>query len=380
MAALEELKRHYFKRDQTARRWKETGGKVVGYIGENVPEEMLLAAGFFPLRVTGDPSGNIDLANIYMEPVFHPMVRSLFNRLLDGTYAFLDHLVITNSSDVMVRLFIYLREVRRVEPRPEISDFYFYEFLPLKLRTTALYNRDRTRELKSRLETWIGEDITDDMLRETISVCNENRKLLREVSLLRTEDRPRISGTEALQIIGASMFIQKVDHNLLLRQLLFEEVDQLPRRDGARLYVTGSSLDSTWFYEIVESCEATVVGEDSDLGNRYFEGLVDETIPPLDAIVDRYHLRTGSPSRSLIQERVDYVVSRATEARADGVICFVTEDDDAPAWDYPEQKRALETLGIPTIFIDRQPYLAKETDQLKARIESFVQSISSARS
>jgi benzoyl-CoA reductase/2-hydroxyglutaryl-CoA dehydratase subunit BcrC/BadD/HgdB len=184
---------------------------------------------------------------------------------------------------------------------------------------------------------------------------------------------------EALQIIGASMFMHKIDHNRLLRQLL-EETDSLPFREGARLYVTGSSLDSTWFYEIVEACGATVVGEDSDLGNRYFEGLVDETIPPLDAIVDRYHLRPGGSSRSSIQERVDYLVSRATEARADGVICFVVEDDDAAAWDYPEQKKALEALGIPSMFIDRQPYLAKEPDQLKLGIESFLGSMASQRS
>ena len=46
MGAFEAMRKHYQHRDLAAREWKRKGGKVAGYFGNNVPEEMILAAGF----------------------------------------------------------------------------------------------------------------------------------------------------------------------------------------------------------------------------------------------------------------------------------------------------------------------------------------------
>lgn len=378
MTTLEVLRKLYRQRFLAAREWKENGGKVVGYIGPDVPEEMLLAAGFFPLRITGDPSGSTALADRYMEPVFDPMVRSIFNRLLDGTYAFLDHLVIANSADALVRLFYYLREVKRIEPDLAIPDFCFLDILHTRFRTSALYNRDRFREFERRLVSWSGREISDDAYAEAIAVCNENRRLLQEVALLRVAEPPRVSGVDALQIIGAAMFTVKEEHNKLLRRFL-SEANELPKRSGARLFLDGTSVDSVQFYEIVESCGCTVVAETTDWGNRYFDGLVNETDSPFDAIVDRYHLRAPCPSKASVSARVEYCVRKALEARAQGVIFFILESDDAPSWDYPEQRKALEQRGIPTLCVDTQPYALSDFEGLKSRIQSFLGRIGSGQ-
>jgi len=305
---------------------------------------------------------------------FNPMVRSMFNRLLDGTYGFLDHLIISNSSEAILRLFYCLREIKRLEPYPGLPDFYFFEFLHTKFRTSALYNRDRVAEFKNQLEQWIGKAITDEALREAITICNENRRLLQEMARLRTEAMPRLSGVDALQIIGASMLMPKTDHNKLLRKLL-NEADQLPTRDGVRLFIEGSSPDHLQFYELVESGQATIVAEDSDWGNRYFDTLVDESIDPLDAITDQYHFKAPSPTKSTIQERVDYCVRKATEAKVDGVIFFILHSENPPSWDYPEQRNALEARGIPTLCLPWQPYALTDTEDLKTSIESFIQTL-----
>lgn len=378
MTTLEVLRNHYRQRFLAAKEWKENGGKVVGYIGPDVPEEMLLAAGFFPLRVTGDPWGSTALADRYMEPVFDAMVRSIFNRLLDGTYAFLDHLVIANSADALVRLFYYLREVKRIEPDLGIPDFYFLDIIHTRFRTSALYNRDRFREFERRLVAWSGREISDDAYAEAIAVCNENRRLLQEVALLRVVDPPRVSGADALQIIGAAVLTVKKEHNKLLRQFL-SEANELPKRSGARLFLDGTSVDSVQFYEIAESCGCTVVAETTDWGNRYFDGLVNESDAPFEAIVDRYHLRAPSPSKASVSARVEYCVRKALEAKAQGVIFFILESDDAPSWDYPEQRKALEQLGIPTLCIDRQPYALSDIEGLKSRIQVFLGRIGSGQ-
>ena len=62
MTALEVMQKHYRQRDLAARDWKKNGGKVAGYFCDSVPEELLLAAGFFPVRLSGDPQGSTDVA------------------------------------------------------------------------------------------------------------------------------------------------------------------------------------------------------------------------------------------------------------------------------------------------------------------------------
>ena len=52
-----------------AKKWKASGGKVVGYISGGVPEEIIMAAGLFPLRLAGDIHRETSLADEYME--FH---------------------------------------------------------------------------------------------------------------------------------------------------------------------------------------------------------------------------------------------------------------------------------------------------------------------
>jgi len=291
--------------------------------------------------------------------------------VLDGTYSFVDHLVISNSADALVRFFYYLREINHVDPHLAVPDFYFFDILRTRFRTSALYNRARTRELAEKLESWSEVRITDEGLSQAIAVCNENRRLLEEVALRRVAEPPRLSGGDALRITGSSMFMMKSEHNSLLRGLL-SQADAFPRRSGVRLFVDGSALDNLQLYEIVESCDAIIVGETTDWGNRYFEDAVSVNCNPWDGVVDRYHFKAPAPSKYPVSVRVEYCVRRALEAKAEGVIFFILAADDAPSWDYPEQRKALEARGIPTLCLDKQPYRVSAVEELKSRVKAFV--------
>jgi benzoyl-CoA reductase/2-hydroxyglutaryl-CoA dehydratase subunit BcrC/BadD/HgdB len=378
VSALERLKSHYQNRVEAARSWQARGGKVVGYCGIDVPEELLLAAGVFPLRLTGEPLGSTALADQYVAPTFHPQVRSIFNRLLDGTYVFLDHVILTNSTETILRLFYCLREIKRLESYPALPHLAYFELLHTPYRTSARYNRDRVRDFKKQLERWTGNPIDAEALRAAIAVCNENRRLLQAVAQARLEPTPRFSGVAALQIIGTAMCLHKPEHNHWLRQVLDEPATQ-SNGVGPRLFVEGSSLDHTQFYELVEACGATIVAEDSDWGNRYGETLVAETGDPLDAIAERYHYKPPSPTKATIEARVTYAVQKAVEAKVDGALFFVLRGENPPAWDYPEQRQALEARGIPTLYLDQQPYALTEADALRARVKAFVQSLARAK-
>jgi benzoyl-CoA reductase/2-hydroxyglutaryl-CoA dehydratase subunit BcrC/BadD/HgdB len=380
IGAFETMQKHYQQRDLAVKEWKERGGKVVGYFCNSVPEEMLLAAGLFPLRISGDPWGGTELADKYTEPSYQPDVRSMFNMLLSGRYDFLDFLIIPNSRDAILGLYYHMGRVQQLDPALKLPEVYLFDIPRTRFWLSGLYMRDRVRELKRKLEEWSEKKISNESLSRAIAIGNENKMLLKKVAALRATEPPRISGVEALQIIGSSMFMLKEEHNKLLRQFL-EGAGELPAKDGVRLFVEGSPIDNLQFYELVESSNTTIVGEDNCWGNRYSDDPIDLSLDPLEAIAERYHLKSPCFRMHLMDERVKYCLRSAVEAKAQGVLFFFLEWDNAPAWEYPDQKKALEEKGISTICFEMQNYLLSDTDkkQIKTSIERFIEAIGRQR-
>ena len=212
--------------------------------------------------------------------------------------------------------------------------------------TSALFVRDRLFDLKKQLEAWSGKEITNEALSHTIGIGNENRALLSRIAELRIAEKPRLSGTEALQIISTSAFMRKEEHNKLLTQFL-DGAASLPERKGVRLFIEGSDLDNLQFYELVESCNTVIVAENSNWGNRYFDDPVDESADPMEALADRYH---GRPSRLRTQtsaQRVDYCSQSALKAKAQGTIFYLSEWDPSLAWTSLTRKSSSTRKAFP---------------------------------
>ncbi len=380
MSPLEEFKRLFSQRDIAARKWKAKGGKVVGYISDDVPDEMILAAGFFPFRMSGDPASGTQEADKYSEYFVDPSVRSILNMLLTGKYDFLDFMIIPHHSDAVLKLYHQLWWIHRINPAITFPPIYLFDVLHTSLLTTALYVRDRLTELKKQLEEWSGNKITNDTLSMAIATGNKNRALLNKIAALRVMEKPLISGVEALQIIGTSTFMLKEEHNNLLIQLL-NGSENLAGIDGTRIFIEGSDLDNLQFYELVESCNAIIVAEDSNWGNRYFEDPVDESMDPMEALADRYHARPSRFRTQSSDQRVQYCTQKSVSAGAQGVIFYLLEWDPAPAWDQPDQKNALEEKGISSLYFSDQKYLLSDSDKalLKTDVERFIRTIRQPR-
>jgi benzoyl-CoA reductase/2-hydroxyglutaryl-CoA dehydratase subunit BcrC/BadD/HgdB len=378
LTAFETMQWHYQQRDLAAKEWKRKGGKIVGYFCDSVPEELILAAGFFPLRITGDPHGGTEEIDKYLEPFYEGFVRTQLNMILTGKYDFLDFMIIPRTRDSITQQYSHLHQIKALNPVVKLPRLYYFEQLATMSYASQSYNLDRVRDLKENLEEWSGKEISNQSLSQAIAITNENRKLLKKLAELRAGEPPRISGVESLQIIGSSMFMLKEDHNKLLKQFL-EEADKLPARDGLRLFVEASPLDNLQLYEIIESCKATVVAEDNCWGNRYSDDLIDTSRSAVEAIASRYHLKSPCPYVPKIGPRAEYCLKKAIEAKAQGVIFYILDWDPSQLWDYPEQNRVLENKSIPTVSFIQQKYLISEPGLLKAGIEKFVESIRANR-
>jgi benzoyl-CoA reductase/2-hydroxyglutaryl-CoA dehydratase subunit BcrC/BadD/HgdB len=377
MTALEIIQKHYQQRDLAAKDWKRKGGKVVGYFCDIIPEELISAAGFLPYRLSGDPLGGMEAVDVLL---FRPggppegFVHSIFNMLLTQKYDYLDFLIIPNTRASIQKLYFILLNMKASNPSLKLPEIYFFDNLHTTFYTSGLYVRDMVFELKEKLEDWSGNKISDTLLSKAITITNENRTLQKKVAALRTAEQPRISGVEALQIIGSSMFMAKEDHNKLLRKFL-EEENKLPAMNGARLFVEGSPLDNLQLYKIIESTGATVVAEDNCWGNRYSDTMVNTSANPLEDIVDRYLHKAPCPQMLPMSRRVENCLNSALEAKTQGVIFNVMERDNSLNWEIPDEKAAFEQRNIPNLYLKDQKYLISEPERLAASIKEFVKTI-----
>jgi len=382
-SAIDIVRDHYRHRDRAARDWKAAGGKVVGYLCDNVPEELIMAAGFLPYRLSGDPSAGTEALERYVQPFAAPFsarnrgvgfVDAMLEALLSGTFDFLDYLIVPHTRKTIQAFYRELTLAKTAHPELALPELFYLDRAYTPFYASEVFNRQSVVELKSQLEVWSGQSIVEGDLAEAIEVTNMSRRLLRELSERRGADPPRLTGVDALQVIGTSFFMSKRDHNQLLTSLL-DEAPETNSVGKARLFVGGSPQDHLQLYEIIESCGAVVVAEDHCWGGRCGEALADTRMPPFEALADRYH-RTPACSIDFPMARVvDRCVARACTARVDGAIFCVLEGDGVHIWDTPDEVAALEGKGIRSLHLKQQPYQIEDPEPLREQIAHFVSTI-----
>lgn len=371
--AFAALKDAYTNRDTVAKAWRAAGKKVIGKLGCDVPDELVIAAGMLPVQVYADPAKPLAQTNTYLEHAFEPMVRAQFERLVDGTYGELaDYIAISNSTDIVIRIFLYLRELKRVEPEKPIPPVAFIDWLFTRTEMHRKRSEFVVELFKKQLEEWCGYEITDEQIRAAGKLCNENRQALREMSALRHGEQVHINGSEALVIIGAGLFMEKAAHTALVKQVT-EDAKSWPVVEGARVYYTGANQEDTDLYDKIEAAGMVVVGEDTDWGDRSYDNDYDMEAPALTAVVNRYFYREFSAKKAFVTQRVEALDREVTAAGAEGVIFYTNKYDEVATWDMPKQRKMLEAKGMKHTTFGRMAWPAAKNEDLDEKLAAFAQ-------
>lgn len=373
--AFSALKDVYDHRDEVARAWRKQGKKVIGKLGCDVPDELILAAGMLPVQVYADPAKPLTETDRYLEHAFDPMVRAQFERIVDGTYHdLIDALAISNSTDIVIRVFLYLRELRRVEPEKPVPEVAFLDWLFSRHRLHQERDQFVIDLFKQDVERWCGHSLTDEAIRAAGETMNANRRALREMALLRHGPEVRVSGTEALVIIGAGLFMEKEQHTALVRQVT-EDARSWPVLTGKRIFYTGANQEDTALYEKIEAQGLVVVGEDTDWGDRSYDRDFDPALPTTRAIVDRYLLREFSAKKSTPQQRRDALDRLVSATGAEGVIFYTNQYDEVATWDMPLQRKSLDRRGIGHVTFGRMNWPVEKNEDLDETLSAFARTL-----
>lgn len=373
--AFAALKSAYDNREEAAAKWRKAGKKVVGELGCDVPDEFIIAAGMLPVRVYADPEKTLIETNKYLEYAFDPVVRAQFEKIVDGTYQEqIDYLAVSNSTDVIIRIFLYLRELRRQEPEKPVPPVEFIDWLFTRNRIHQVRNELTLDIFKKRVEEWAGCEVTDDAVKAAAEICNSDRQALRQMAALRHGDEVRISGSEALVIIGSAFFMEREAHTRLVLEVV-EAAKTWPVLDGPRVYFTGSAQEDISLYEMIETAGMVIVGEDHDWGDRYYDRDYNLDYTPIRAVVDRYMLREFSSKKAFVSQRVKALDRLVDGTGAEAVIFYSNIYEEAASWDYPSQKKSLESRGIRTAAFTKMAWPTKQNEGLKAKLEEFAETL-----
>ena len=357
---------------QRAQRWKEAGKRVIGCFPMYVPEEIIHAGGILPITLLGTGE-TVTLSDRYLQPYLCHVPRSNLDLALKGKLDFLDGMVFPDICDV-VKLLPDIWNLHHPMP------FQHSIVVAGKLNSVSSqhYLTKQFNELRKSLEKFTGRDISDNDLRQSIVIYNQNRDLMHRAYQMRMEKPGIFTARDVARAVMTSMFMPKEEHSVLMQEVLKRAMNSNgERRDASiRLIVSGSPCDQPeWeILDLIEELGAIVVNDDLYVGRRYFATKVSETIPPIEALAEHYMNDVPCPTKhSQDRKYAEHLSKLAKESKAQGVIILMVKYCEPYSFAYPVVKAALARPGIPHLLIEMEP--PASLGPIRTRLEAFIETL-----
>lgn len=362
-----EFENYREERHQKAKAWKsKTSGKVLGTLCCSVPEELIHAAGMLPVRLLGEHEPTTE-ADLHLPTNLCPYCKSWFDQLLKGSYDYLDGIIIPNVCNVIKASYGFSKYLLKLS-------YVRFVDIPQRISPDGVeFFAKNLNDFKKSLEDFSGKPISNEALRHSIDVYNENRNMLDKLYNLRKMSPGDLKGSHVQSVVISSMLMPKEEHNQLLARLL-KDLDKTGKKagNGTNLFISASILDDTEFLELIEECGGNVVADDMPMGSRYFYGLVDTKDEPLHALAERYLTKIACPRKMLPADRLAFSLSRMEGAKIKGTIIHSMRACDPHLYEYPLLRQEMESRGLPVLFF-RGEETATEREQQKNDIEAFIE-------
>jgi benzoyl-CoA reductase subunit C len=354
--------------------WKRsTSRKLMGSFPMNFPGELAHAAGTLPL-ILQEADDPITVGHGIMYPFYCGFTRSLVDQAAKGDFGILDVILF---GDHCVQLLGAADAIRMQLPNTRVV---FYQLIS-SMNDPWTHGRamESLAGLKHELEEVVGHPVADDALHASIRLFNRNRQMIRRLYDLRRQGRTALTSMQMQHIVKSSMIMDKAQHNALLETLL-DEVEQEvpPKQRGVRLHLSGHFCQAPKLeiLNLIESCGATIVGDDLYHGFRYVSTDVREDGDPIDALAGWYMARnTKVPCPTRVQNNVDwdaYLINAVREEKADGVIVLMAKFCEPHMYYYPEVKEAFERHSVPHLLVETE-HESLALEGLRTRVETFVE-------
>ncbi|MCP5371635.1 MAG: benzoyl-CoA reductase subunit C [Hyphomicrobiales bacterium] len=337
----------------SAREWKaaEPGRKVVGYMPVYVPREIIHAGGMLPLGILGGGEAlEVIHGDAYYQSYICRIPRSTIELAITKRIDFVDGMLFPSICDVIRNLSGMWKLMF-----PKVYARYFD--VPQNYRDDigGNYYVEELRELKEGLEEVAGRTITDEDIRRSIAVYNENRRLVQEVYDFRTKQPWKAPSWEVYLLMRAGMVLPVEEHTQLMQDYLAAaEAEDRPMKDNCRIILQGSFCEQPPL-NLVKSIELAgcyIVDDDYMLVTRWLLGDCPVDGDPLRNLASKFlheSMETAAKYEPDGTRKGQYLVDAVRDRAAEGVIFAAPSFCDPALLDRPMLANALSRADIPHI-------------------------------
>ncbi len=356
--------------NQYVKRWRDEGGKTLGFSCVATPVEIIEAAGILPYRIKAMGSPEKELADAYMSRFNCAFCRSCLQLGLDGTYDFLDGLIETNGCDHLRGMF----ENWELAKKPA---FFHYLRVPHFVRDDSLAAyEEELGLLRDALAEYFAVTIDDEALNAAIATSQDIMGMLRSMNEMRERGDPAVTGTEALAVVALSSSMPAEAFKALLEEFLMERSETKVGGFRARLMLGGAATDELYFVEEIENLGGMVVADTLCYGSRALWRLPDSGGGPLHRLAEGY-LRNLTCPRMFkdYEQRRDFILETAARAEVDGAVLIHNKFCDLHAVDNVALHADLESEGVPVLLLEKDYGAKADMGRIKTRVQAFLERI-----
>jgi benzoyl-CoA reductase subunit C len=335
------------------REWKaaEPGRRVIGYLPVYVPRELIHAAGMLPVGILGG-GDQIEVihGDAYYQSYICRIPRSTIELGVTGRLDFLDGALFPSICDVIRNLSGMWKIMF-----PDVYVRYFDVPQNYADDIGGNFYVNEMQEFREALEEMGGRRITDDDLRRSIAVYNENRRLVREVYTFRARQPWKAPAAEVYLLIRAGMVLPVEEHSqLMIDYLAAADDEDRPRRDNCRIVLSGVFCEQPPLNLIksIELAGCYVVDDDFMLVTRWLLGDVPVEGDPLVNLSHAFLHHSESTAAKYEpneKEKGRYLVAAVERSGAEGVIFAAPSFCDPALLERPMLQHVLDAGNIPYI-------------------------------
>ena len=307
-----------------AREWKaaDPSRKVIGYMPVYVPEELIHAAGMLPLGIMGGGDQmEVIHGDAYYQSYICRIPRSTIELGIAKRLDFVDGMLFPSICDV-------IRNLSGMWKLMFPDTYVRYVDVPQNYRDDigGAFYRQEMQELLEALEELGGRKVSEDDLRASITVYNENRALIRDLYRMRSETPWQVPSAELYLLSRAGLVLPVEEHNAMLRDYLASVVDEeRPIKDNCRIVINGSFCEQPPL-NLIKSIEMSgcyIVDDDYCLVNRWLKEEVPTDGDPLGNLAYAFLHNSADTAAKYAETEEDVgaqLVEIIKDTKAEGVI------------------------------------------------------------
>ncbi|MHA1487003.1 MAG: 2-hydroxyacyl-CoA dehydratase subunit D [Promethearchaeota archaeon] len=359
---------------------KQEGIKIVAYLAhDNIPEELIDAAGFFPLKlIFGGSDELMDASHDYLPPstcAFAQSCIGLFS-IKPNYYKFLelvDYIIVSNHcvSDICVSEII-----SKYFNIPRLNFYVSYT----KNQNSLKYFKLELQDFRNQLEAILDRKISDEDIHNSILKFNNFKKKLLEINEL------EMSGSEKLKIIHKSMlFGPDFLHDLENLIQKFKDTPQPVSNTSKDILLTGCSIFiNDNLIDLIEEGGGSIVFFDTWIGNHYYSQIIEDNLidikkDPLDLLVLKFknNIYSDHSVPVFLEKKVSFILEYSenyakNKGRKLGVINHIIKFCDHISLLSAFLKDMLQEKGVQVLNLERD-YSRANRGQLSTRIEAYLE-------